>query len=259
LKPTPAARDIAWKHGGDSFRTLRRFLAKRQNQETSMQGTRPTLRIARMSDRADLEALMRRSVQTLCIRDYSARQIADVGRDFGFGNLDEELILDGTYFVAEMQGAIVGCGGWSRRMKLLEVRDDDTGLESALPHPAAGKAAIRAIFVDPAMSGHGIGRLLVRAAESSARSHGFQTFELAATLTGVPLYRKLDYRTKGLFSFGLSGGGRFAIVLMGKDGKESDAREPIRPEAGVAAPWHRAKKSPSCTCRLGLKDGLLAR
>lgn len=181
-----------------------------------MQDLRPTLRHARRSDRAAIERLMRRSAQTLCIRDYSARQVAAMEREFGFGRLDEELILDGTYFVAEMQGVIVGSGGWSRRTKLLKVRDDDTGLEGDLFHPPSGKAAIRAVFVDPEMAGRGLGRLLVRAAEAAARKNGHDAFEIAATLTGVPLYRKLGYRTKGLFSFELSGDGRFAFVLLSK-------------------------------------------
>ena len=201
-----------------------------------MEDARPTLRIARMPDRDAIEALMRQSVQTLSVRDYSARQIAGIGRDFGFGSLDEALILDGTYFVAELSGAVVGCGGWSGRTKLLEVRDDDTGQDGALPHPSSGKAAIRAVFVHPAMSGRGVGRLLVRAAESAARSHGYDSFEIAATLTGVPLYRKLDYRTKGLFSFGLSGGGRFSVVLMGKEERDCGRPrpDPLRAETAGA-------------------------
>ncbi|MGH6618210.1 MAG: GNAT family N-acetyltransferase [Alphaproteobacteria bacterium] len=206
-----------------------------------MQDLRPTLRHARPCDRDAIERLMRRSVRTLCTRDYSARQIAAMEREFGFGRLDEALILDGTYFVAEIQGAIVGSGGWSRRTKLLAVRDDDTGLESDLLHPPHGKAAIRAVFVHPEMAGRGIGRLLVRAAESDARKKGHEAFEIAATLTGVPLYRKLDYRTKGLFSFGLSGDGRFAFVLLSKrDGERglrpaAPARRPAGPDAGSPA------------------------
>lgn len=207
-----------------------------------MQDLRPTLRHAQPCDRDAIERLIRRSVRTLCIRDYSDRQIAAMEREFGFGRLDDELILDGTYFVAEMQGVIVGSGGWSRRTKLLQVRDDDTGLESGLPHPPPGKAAIRAVFVHPEMAGRGIGRLLVRAAEAAARKKGYDAFEIAATLTGVPLYRKLDYRTKGLFSFGLSGGGRFAFVLLSKrDGERglrpaTPARHPGGPDAESPAP-----------------------
>lgn len=202
-----------------------------------MQDLRPTLRHARPSDRDAIERLMRLSVRTLCIRDYSARQIAAVEREFGFGRLDEALMLDGTYFVAEMQGAIVGSGGWSRRTKLLQVRDDDTGLEGDLFHPPPGKAAIRAVFVHPEMAGRGLGRLLVRAAEAAARKNGHDAFEIAATLTGVPLYRKLGYRTKGLFSFELNGDGRFAFVLLSKWDSECGMRRAAaaRRNAGAGA------------------------
>ena len=197
----------------------------------ALQGVQPALRLARMSDREAIEALMRRSVEALCIRDYTAHQIAALGRDFGFGSIEDELILDRTYFVAELQGGIVGCGGWSQRTKLLRLRDDDAGADTVLAHPSAGWAAIRSIFVHPAVAGRGVGRLLVNEAETAARRDGYHAFELAATLTGVPLYRKMAYRTKGLYSFELRGGGRFAMVLMGK----ADAERSLPAGAGAGA------------------------
>lgn len=62
----------------------------------------------------------------------------------------------------------------------------------------------------------GTGRLLVCAAESAARKWGHDVFEVAATLTGVPLYQKLGYRLHGIYSFDLHGSGRFPYALMSK-------------------------------------------
>jgi GNAT superfamily N-acetyltransferase len=190
-----------------------------------MRSVCPTLRPAALSDFDAIEALMYRSVRALCIRDYTAEQIAVMMRDFAFARAEEILIRDRTYFVAEFEGAIVGCGGWSWRAKTYRMRDDDTGQETALPHPAPGLAAIRAIFVEPALAGRGIGRTLVCAAEEAARKEGYGAFEIGATLTGVPLYRTLGYRASGLYSFELASGGRFAVVMMHKRNRRDDARD----------------------------------
>jgi GNAT superfamily N-acetyltransferase len=176
----------------------------------------PTIRRAQLSDSAALASLMRHSVHTLCARDYNEAQIAAVAEAFGFGTLDEQLIRDETYFVAEWNGVAVGCGGWTRRVKAYAVQHDRTARRLVLPHPTPGRAAIRAIFVHPDMAGRGVGRLLVRAAEGAARKWGYDVFEIAATLTGAPLYRKLAYRMHGIYSFDLHGNGRFPFALMSK-------------------------------------------
>src|SRR5688500_16384654 len=74
------------------------------------------LRLAREADVPALEALIPLSVRTLQAPYYSPAQMeAALGSVFG---VDRQLIRDGTYFVAERNGAIVGCGGWSRRRSL---------------------------------------------------------------------------------------------------------------------------------------------
>src|SRR5579863_2284675 len=73
-------------------------------------------RLARENDIPALEALIPLSVRTLQAPYYSPAQMeAALGPIFG---VDRQLIRDGTYFVVELDGAIVGCGGWSRRRSL---------------------------------------------------------------------------------------------------------------------------------------------
>src|SRR5216117_1130926 len=74
------------------------------------------LRLAREADVPALEALIPVSVRALQAPYYSSAQMeAALGPVFG---VDRQLIRDGTYFAAESNGAIVGCGGWSRRRSL---------------------------------------------------------------------------------------------------------------------------------------------
>lgn len=201
-----------------------------------MTDARPTIRHARLSDRDALASLMRRSVNVLCARDYSEVQIAAVADALGFGAPEDQLIRDETYFVAEANGEILGCGGWSRRTKPYSVRHDRSARELVLPHPTPGRAAIRAVFVHPAMAGRGTGRLLVRAAESAARKWGHEVFEITATLTGVPLYQKLGYRLHGIYSFDLHGNGRFPFALMSKTDPYSETIHTSDACGGASSP-----------------------
>src|SRR6185437_5380966 len=74
------------------------------------------LRPATAADSAQIEELIGRSIRALGAADYSAEQIE--GALEGAFGLDSQLIADGTYFVVESEGDLVGCGGWSYRRTL---------------------------------------------------------------------------------------------------------------------------------------------
>ncbi len=72
---------------------------------------RGRLRLAQPSDAAQVAALMRASVLALVPRWYDERQTASAA--VHVAHLDSQLIEDGTYFVQDVAGEIVACGGWS--------------------------------------------------------------------------------------------------------------------------------------------------
>jgi GNAT superfamily N-acetyltransferase len=148
------------------------------------------LRAATHADRPALKALIERSARQLGAADYRAEQIE--GALQGAFGVDTQLIDDGTYFVAELAGSIVGCGGWSHRRTLFGGdRHAQRDAEELDPHTDAAK--IRAFFVDPDHARRGIGRALLERCESEALAHGFRQFELMGTLPGVRLYQALGY------------------------------------------------------------------
>ncbi len=160
-----------------------------------------------------LEALIPLSARTLQAATYAAAQIdAALGTVFA---VDRQLIGDGTYFVAERDGAIVGCGGWSRRKTLFGgdhgVVRDDSPLD-----PAQDAARIRAFFVHPAHARQGIGRLLLAACERAAAGEGFHRLELVATLAGEPLYRAFAFRVVERYDLRLPNGAPLPVVRMAK-------------------------------------------
>jgi GNAT superfamily N-acetyltransferase len=127
-------------------------------------------RLAREEDIPALEALIPISVRALQAMHYSRAQMeAALGPVFG---VDRQLIRDGTYFVVERDGQIVGCGGWSKRNSLFG-GDSGRSSEDALLNPECGSARIRAFFVHPAWARRGIGRGILAACESAIKGRGF--------------------------------------------------------------------------------------
>jgi predicted N-acetyltransferase YhbS len=171
------------------------------------------VRLAREPDVAALEALIPLSARALQAATYSAAQIeAALGSVFA---VDRQLIADATYFVAERDGGVVGCGGWSRRRTLF---GGDRGVprDDSLLDPRREPARIRAFFVHPACARQGIGRLLMQACERAAGAAGFGALELVATLAGEPLYAAFAFRPIERYQLALADGIGLAVVRMAK-------------------------------------------
>ena len=150
----------------------------------------PMIRLATDADLDAIAAVMERSIAELQKPFLDAEQIAASRRSMG---LDTQLVADGTYYCVEVDGALAGCGGWSRRATLyggnhsLETRDD------RLLDPATEPARIRAMYTDPAFVRRGIGRLILDTCETAARDAGFGRLEMMATAAGEPLYAACGY------------------------------------------------------------------
>ncbi|MBI3416241.1 MAG: GNAT family N-acetyltransferase [Verrucomicrobia bacterium] len=171
------------------------------------------LRLARVGDIPVLEILIPLSVRGLQSAHYSPLQMeAALGPVFG---VDRQLIRDGTYFVAEQAGQIVGCGGWSKRPAMFG-GDRGRNDEGPLLAPRHDPARIRAFFVHPSFARRGIGRDILLACEAAIRAAGFHSAELVATLAGEPLYASGDYIVVERFEVQLPGGLNLPVVRMSK-------------------------------------------
>ena len=149
------------------------------------------LRLATMTDIPALEELIRVSVTALSAEHYTSRQIRSaLIHVFG---VDTQLIADGTYFVAEIEGQLVGSGGWSKRTTLFGGDQSKVDNFDSLLDPATEAARIRAFYVHPGWSRRGVGSSILTACEDAARAAGFRRVELAATLPGEPLYAARGY------------------------------------------------------------------
>ncbi len=106
--------------------------------------------------------------------------------------IDTQPIADGTYFVVEEDGAVAGCGGWSRRATLYG-GDQTPGRDARMLDPATEPARVRAMYTNPAFARRGVGRMVLETCEAAARAEGFRTLELMATQSGRPLYESFGF------------------------------------------------------------------
>lgn len=169
------------------------------------------LRLATVADLPALRELIPLSARELSRGFYSPEQIESAIR-FVFGP-DSRLISDRTYFVAETDGGLIACGGWSRRRTLYGGDQMKTEADPLLD-PGTEAARIRAFFVHPAFARRGLGAAILAACMDAARAAGFRRLELAATLPGVPLYEAFGFEALERLEASLPDGVRLPIVRM---------------------------------------------
>ena len=171
------------------------------------------LRNGSFADIPRIEALIARSARALSAEEYRPSQVEGALR--GAFGVDTQLLADQTYFVAEEDGRLVGCGGWSFRSTLFG-SDARSDRDSSTLDPRTQAAKIRAFFVDPDNARRGIGSLLLEHCEKEALAHGFSRVELMATLPGVKLYAARGYVGADMVHFDVGLGETIEFIPMRK-------------------------------------------
>jgi len=167
-----------------------------------------------MDERDAIKQLIADSARHLSREHYSDKQIeAAIARVFG---VDTDLIEDGTYFVAEDSGAMVGCGGWSKR-KTLFGGDQFSSRDAGYLDPASEPAKIRAFFIHPEHARKGVARAILSRCEDEARAEGFRALELMATLPGIEFYKSRGFAPAGTFDLELVDDVKLELIPMRKD------------------------------------------
>lgn len=172
------------------------------------------IRKANLDDSSAITQLINESARYLSRDDYSEQQIEGaIATVFG---VDTNLIIDGTYFVAESNGELIGCGGWSKR-KTLFGGDQYATRDASELDPKTEPAKIRAFFMHPEHARKGIARAILDACESEARAAGFQALELMSTLPGIKLYRACGYEGEDRVELDVGEGLTIGLVPMRKE------------------------------------------
>jgi len=140
----------------------------------------------------DIPAIKR--LMELAIRELQKGYLTSeqIEASFAGMGLDTQLIDDQTYFCIWDGSELVGCGGWSYRATL-HGGNHSAGRDDRTLDPSTERARIRAMYTHPDHTKRGIGRMIIDASENAAREAGFHTLEMAATMAGVPFYKKCGY------------------------------------------------------------------
>src|SRR5215216_2663870 len=167
-----------------------------------------------MDDREEIKQLIAESARHLSREHYDDTQIETaISTVFG---VDTDLIEDGTYFVAEREGMLVGCGGWSKR-KTLFGGDQYSSRDAGYLDPASEPAKIRAFFIHPEHARKGIARAILSRCEDEARAEGFRALELMATLPGIEFYKSCGFAPAATFDLELVHGVKLELMPMRKE------------------------------------------
>ncbi len=171
------------------------------------------VRVATEQDALGIRALICASVRGLQPEYSQIQREAALRTVF---TTDSRLIADGTYFVAEAEGVLAGCGGWSFRRTLYGGdRQVERGDASPLD-PSVDAAKVRAIFVHPQFARRGLGSLLLQTAEDAAVKAGFKRCEMGSTLAGVGLYTLKGYMEESRLDVPVGDGEMIVVVRMVK-------------------------------------------
>jgi GNAT superfamily N-acetyltransferase len=163
-----------------------------------------TIRKARASELPRLADLVARSFRGLGAGHYTSAEI-EGALQHRLIRVDPQLVDAGTYFVAELNGEPVGCGGWSDVLPTLP--------QLPLPWP---RAEVRAMFVLPEHSGRGVGRALLTAAERAIAESGRDRAWLVATESGLGFYRAAGYTPLSSHAVPIPGGGQLKVTAMAR-------------------------------------------
>ena len=150
------------------------------------------LRLANMSDTFDIKELMRLSISELQKGYLTDEQIK---ASFSIMGIDTQLIINETYFCVKIKDTMVDCGGWSMRSTLYGGNHSKNRDKKRLK-PKSDRGRIRAMYTHPHYVRQGVGSIILKKAEESAKNFGFNHLEMAATLSGSEFYEKCGYKVE---------------------------------------------------------------
>jgi GNAT superfamily N-acetyltransferase len=147
------------------------------------------IRRAMPRDVPALRDMQRRSLRELSLGFYDLHQVEAFL--FYVGTVEEAVVDERNYYVAEVGGWLAGSGGWSATAP--DYLDGGKRIPAVVREPYIPR--VRSLFVHPDWARRGVARRIMQVTENAIRSTGQYEVALDATLPGVPLYEALGYRS----------------------------------------------------------------
>ncbi len=161
------------------------------------------VRVATLDDSALISSLLRASFPELMRSAYDSKLLEQVLPRMTVAQ--PRLLESGSYYVAESSdGAIVGCGGWTKE------RPGSSETTTNVGH-------IRHFGVHPDWTRRGVGKALYARCEHDAQNAGVSQFECYSSLNGEAFYSALGFKRLAQIDVDMSDGVRFPSVHMVAD------------------------------------------
>lgn len=157
------------------------------------------VRVARPHDAEEVTALLQSSYPALLAPDYDADLLARALPLMCRAN--PALLGSGTYYIAETDHAMIGCGGWTM---------ERPGRGAVVP----GEGHIRHFGTVPSAVRGGVATRIMRRCFEDARGAGIRVFHCYATRAAVPFYAAMGFITIGPIDVPLADDLAFPSVLM---------------------------------------------
>ncbi len=113
------------------------------------------------------------------------------------------LLASGTFYVARLDGAIIGAGGWTQGAP------GGASRQTAVGH-------IRHVVTDQRYTRRGVGRAILTRVFETARAAGLDKLNCQATITAVPFYESVGFEAVGDIVVPLRPGVDFPAVAMSR-------------------------------------------
>lgn len=150
-------------------------------------------------DIAAVDALLARSYGPLLRADYPPSALVTALPRMA--RAQPRLLASGHYFLAEEDGRVLGCGGWS-----WEAPGDG--------RRAPGLAHVRHVATEAQSVRRGVGRRVLEAVVDDARQGNMRRLHALSTLTAVPFYRAMGFRELGPVTLAFGAPIAFPAVAM---------------------------------------------
>ena len=152
-----------------------------------------TVRTATKGDLAPLDAMFARAYPKLLKPDYPASVLVTALPLIS--KAQPKLLASGTYFVAEIDGHVVGAGGWTPRARRTE-------------------GEVRHFVTDDRHQRQGIGRAVFDRIIATAQKAGVTLLNAQSTRTAVPFYQAMGFTPLGPIEVPLRPGITFPAIQM---------------------------------------------
>ena len=150
-------------------------------------------------DFSAVEALLGRSYPALMAAAYEESVLARALPRMTKAN--PELLASGTFYLAEEEGEVVGCGGW-------------TFAEPGSGRLVDGLAHLRHFAVDPARARSGIGRLIFDECARIAAERQARRLQAFSGLNAEPFYASMGLKRLDIVHVPMGDGVVLPVVLM---------------------------------------------